>query len=64
MHWIILLALAIIVSIITYFITARGHGSDPDAPFGNSKKSIDQLTEYPYAKKCSSPRLNMYFTIF
>ncbi len=51
MDWIILLALAIIVSIITYFITARGHASDPDAPFGNSKKSINQLTEYPYAKK-------------
>lgn len=49
MHWIILIILAIIVSIIACCITNHGQGFHPDNHSG--QKSITQLTDYPYEKK-------------
>lgn len=52
MYWIILLLIIVIVSIIIYRITKNGQqGNHPDNSPNQNKKSINQLTEYPYEKK-------------
>lgn len=49
MYWIALLILAIIIGIIAYRLA--NHGTHSDGPSTPNPKSINQLTEYPYAKK-------------
>ena len=48
MNWIILLILAIIVSIIAYYVMNHGDKSNSSE---QNNKSINQLTYYPYEKK-------------
>lgn len=62
MYWIALLILAIIVGIIAYRMA--NHGAHPDGSSPLNQKSINQLAEYPYEKKCFSQKPSTLFTIY